>query len=60
MNQLNILQVLHKNYEERSIREHKLIAHTISSCFPTHSEEKVKMLTYYIEVREGPATIHSH
>ena len=46
--QSQLLAALNKNYEERSIKEHRLIFRSISTSFSAHSEEKVKMITFYL------------
>lgn len=53
-----ILEALSKKYEKRTIQEHRLLSGTIASYFPTLSTKKVRLLTFYLELRLPPTDIH--
>jgi len=52
-----ILEALSKNYEKRTYHEHKILTSTLAPFFPTLSAKRVKMLTFFIELRLPPSEI---
>ena len=39
---------LHKSYEERTDKQHRLICAALGNSFQTHSDEKIKMMSFFI------------
>lgn len=52
-----ILEALSKKYEKRTYHEHKIITSTLAPFFPTLSSKRVKMLTFFLELRLPPSEI---
>jgi len=49
-----ILEALSKKYEKRAYQEHKILTNTLAPFFPTLSARRVKMLTFFVELRLPP------
>jgi hypothetical protein len=52
-----IHNALTKKYEERSPQEHKVLTTAIAPLFPILTPKKIKLLTFFLELREAPAEI---
>lgn len=50
---LLVLDALRKKYEDRSYHDHKNLVGVIAPLFPTLSLKKIKMVTFYLQLKES-------
>ncbi len=56
--QIETLRVaLAKKYEERTYQEHKTLTSAIAPLFPTHSPKKIKLISFFLELKEENSEI---
>jgi len=48
-----VLEALRKKYEDRSYHDHKYLVGVIAPLFPTLSLKKIKMMTFYLQLKES-------
>jgi hypothetical protein len=48
-----VLEALRKKYEDRSYLDHKNLVGVIAPLFPTLSLKKIKMMTFYLQLKES-------
>lgn len=47
-----VLEALRKKYEDRSYHDHKNLVGVLAPLFPTLSLKKIKMMTFYLQLKE--------
>jgi hypothetical protein len=52
-----VLEALTKKYEDRSYHDHKNLVGVIAPLFPTLSLKKIKMMTFYLQLKESNVEI---
>lgn len=53
-----LLEALSKKYEKRTYQEHKAIHNAIAPFFPTLSPKKVRLLTFFLQLKLPPTEIY--
>lgn len=52
-----VLEALRKKYEDRSYHDHKNLVGVIAPLFPTLSLKKIKLMTFYLQLKESNVEI---